>query len=155
MRGSVLIAAAVLGVVACGTSEPSQDPTRCQQTFEFGNTGCAEMTGTVTDHLGAPVVSAGVMATPADPARLITLVYDLVQTDATGAYRLRVIRMTGSNPVGRPDTVTVWVRAAARPPNGLPPGTTGVDSVLATLEIRPVGELPAVTTVAPIAIPGL
>jgi hypothetical protein len=114
------------------------------------------MTGTVTDHLGAPVVSAGVMATPADPAPLITLVYDLAQTDATGAYRLRVIRMTGDIPVGRPDTVTVWVRAAVAPASDLPPGTPGtMDSVLATLEIRPVGELPAVTTVATIAIPGL
>jgi hypothetical protein len=156
MRGSHLIAVVAVSVIACGT-DPTEDPSRCLQTFEFGNTGCGELTGLVTDHLGAPVPGAFIEAdTPADPAGPVTLVSGFVQTDATGSYRIRAIRMAGNVPVDRPDTVTVWVRASVPPGPDVPVGTPGpVDSLRALLEIRPVGEPPAVTAVETIAISDL
>jgi hypothetical protein len=149
-------AAILVTAVGCGSSEPSEDSSHCQQTYEFGNTGCGELTGLVTDEGGQPIAGAYVSVQGAvDPARELTLDYGYVQTGASGAYRLRVIRMTGEAPSDRPDTITVWVRAAMPPSPSLPVGTPGpMDSVRASLEIRPVGERPVVTQVASITIPG-
>ncbi len=42
--------------------------------YEFGNTGCAELAGLVTDERGAPIDGAYVSVLgPAEPARLIVL----------------------------------------------------------------------------------
>jgi hypothetical protein len=144
-----------LALVACGASEPSEDQSRCLQTFEFGNTGCAELAGVVTDPDGVPLAQASVgLRDPGESGRPVTLVSGYVTTDATGAYRLRAIRMAGEVPAVGPDTVTVWVRAAVPPPADAPSGTVGLsDSVLVTLELRPVGETPVVTEVGPIAVP--
>ena len=125
--------------------------------YEFGNTGCAELAGLVTDERGAPIDGAYVSVLgPAEPARLIVLVSGYVQTDSAGTYQLRAIRMDGEVPTDRPDTVTVWVRAAVPPSLELPVGTPGpMDSVLASPEIRPVGEHPVVSEVATIMVPDL
>src|SRR3954471_14848877 len=147
--------ALTVALVACAASEPSQDQSRCLQTSEFGNTGCAELAGVVTDPEGVPLAQASVgVRDPGESGRPITLISGYVTTDATGAYRLRAIRMAGEVPAEGPDTVTVWVRAAVPPPADAPTGTSGpMDSVLVTLELRPVGETPVVTEVAPIAVP--
>ena len=146
-------AALLTATVGCG-SEPSGDPAQCQQTYEFGNTGCAELTGRVTDESGQPIAGAYVSVQSAvDSSRAITLVGAEIQTDPSGAYQLRAIRFDGEASSDGPDTVTVWVRAVVPPPITEPVGTSGSgDSVQATLEIRSVGELPAVTQVADIVV---
>ncbi|HEX2220093.1 MAG TPA: hypothetical protein VHG35_14925 [Gemmatimonadales bacterium] len=89
---------------------------------------------------------------PADPARPSVLTSGSTDTDARGAYSLRAIRDAGEPPEEGPDTITVWVRAVVDPP-GEPAGTPlPADSVLATLEIRPVGEAPVVTEVGTIVV---
>lgn len=138
--------------LGCGT-EPSDGLSRCGTTGEFGNTGCAEVAGTVTDANGAPVGDAFVSVPGAvDPARVINLVYDRVQTDSSGSYRLRAIRMDGEVPTSGPDTVTVWVAAVLPPPPGSPnaPGLT--DSVQARVQIQPVGSIPVVVQAATLVV---
>lgn len=44
--------------LGCGGSEPSDDLSRCGSTGEFGNTGCAEVTGLVTHADGGTVSGA-------------------------------------------------------------------------------------------------
>jgi hypothetical protein len=141
--------------LGCNGSEPSDDLSRCGTTGEFGNTGCAEVAGLVTDADGGPVSGAYMSVQgAADPARMISLVYRPVRSSSAGAYQLRAIRMGGEVPSSGPDTVTVWVRAVVPPPSGAPDGTAGVsDSVQATLELRPVGAAPVVVQAAPIAVP--
>ena len=145
----------ILASVLVACSGPSEDFSRCYQAGEFANTGCAEITGLVTDLQGVPVAEAFVgLLGPAQPGHPISLTSGPARTDSTGSYRLRTIRMGGEPPTVGPDKVTVWVRAAVTPPPGTPVGTPGpMDSVLATLEIRPIGELPVVTEVATIAVP--
>lgn len=128
---------------------------RCYQTHEFGNTGCAELTALVTDPQGLPVAAAFVYLhgplKAGDPA---TLGSGYGRTDSAGTYRLRTIRYAGEPPADGPDTVSVWVVASASPAPGGPIGTVGpTDSALATLEFRPVGDLPMVAEVATIAVP--
>ncbi len=154
MRSFVLHVGILSGAVACGSNEPSEDPTHCAQTYEFGNTGCGELQGLVTDSLGVPFADAYVdVRGPADPGRPVALSSGFVPTDSAGNYMIRVIRDAGDAPAEGPDTVTVWVHAAVPPPGDAPVGTPGPrDSVLATLELRPVGETPVVREVVPIVL---
>jgi hypothetical protein len=141
--------------LGCGGSEPSDDLSRCGSTGEFGNTGCAEVTGLVSHADGGAVRGAYMSVQGAvDPDRAISLVYGPVQSSSAGAYKLRAIRMGGEVPTSGPDTVTVWVRAAVPPPPGTADGTPGAsDSIQATLEIRPVGAMPVVVQAATIVLP--
>jgi hypothetical protein len=141
--------------VGCGASEPSDDPSRCGTTGEFGNTGCAEVAGLVTDANGGASSGAYVSVQGAvDPERVISLVHVPAQSSSAGAYKLRAIRMDGEIPTSGPDTVTVWVRAVVLPLPGTPVGTPGAsDSVQATLEIRPLGAAPVVVQAATIVVP--
>ncbi len=154
MRSLFLHLAVFTAAVGCSSNEPSDDPSRCLQTYEFGNTGCGELAGLVTDGLGVPLAGAYVSVQgPADAARQVLLLSGYVQTDSNGTYRLRAIRNAGEVPAEGRDTVTVWVRAAVPPADDMPIGTPGpMDSVLAILEIRPVGEPPVTTEVATIVV---
>jgi hypothetical protein len=150
-------AALMAAAAGCGAAEPSEGASPCQQTFEFGNTGCAELSGRVTDQSGQPVVGAHVSITGAgEPERAISFgsVGSVdVETGAAGDYRLRVIRVTGEPPSGRPDTVTVCVRSVVALLNPPPGAAAPRDSVQALLTVRAVGELPVVTSVATLSIP--
>ncbi len=152
MRNFVLLVVVLSMALGCGSHEQSEDP-RCLQTQEFGNTGCAVLRGLVTDGLGVPVAGAHVSVQgPADPARPIVLTSGSKETDSGGAYSLRAIRDAGEAPAEGLDTITVWVRAVVDLP-GAPVGTRlPSDSVLATLEIRPVGETPIVTEVGTMVV---
>jgi hypothetical protein len=144
--GVVLLTA----VVGCA-SEPTGGAARCEQTFEFANTGCGVLTGFVTDQNDVPIGGAhmSVQGT-VDPGRALSLIFTPTQTSSLGTYSLHVIRDAG-DALPAPDTVTVWVRAAVPPDSAN--GTPGpVDSVQATLEISPVGAEPVVVRAADIAI---
>ena len=156
MTRVALLAGLVAIGLGCGENEPSDDSSRCGPTGEFGNTGCAEVMGVVTDGNGRAVGGAYVSVPGAvDPQWAIALVYDPGQSDAAGGYKVRVIRMGGEVPASGPDTVTVWVRAFVAPPLGAPAGTRGPsDSSQATLELRPVGTVPLVAQAPTIVVPG-
>jgi hypothetical protein len=153
MRTIISQLAIVSAAVACAGNEPSEDP-RCQQTYEFGNTGCGELRGLVTDGAGSPLAGAYVDSrNPAEPGRHDELAAGYVRTDSTGNYEFRVVRYSGEVPAEGPDTVTVWVHAGMPPPDDAPIGTSGPrDSVLALLELRPVGEAPVVKDVVTIML---
>ena len=153
MRTPVLCLIVLCLAAACGSNEPSEDTSRCLQTSEFGNTGCGELQGRVIDTEGAPLPSAHVdVRGSADPARPVVLISGFLPTDSTGHYKMRVTREIGEAPPQGPDTITVWVHASFIP-DDTPVGTSGPgDSVLATLELRPVGETPVIREVQPIAL---
>lgn len=98
---------------------PTEDFNLCRQTQEFGNTGCAEVAGTVTDVLGAAVVGAFVgVHGPVDPTSPVTLSSGDVRTDPTGRYSGRVIRYEGDVSPEGPDTRS-WYRSLKTPLSSL------------------------------------
>jgi hypothetical protein len=154
MTRVALIAALIALGLGCGGNEPSGDPSRCLPTGEFRNTGCAEVMGLVTDGNGGAVSGAYMRVQGAvDPERQIELVYDPLQSNTDGAYKLRAIRMGGPVPASCPDTVTVWVRALVAPPPGAPAGTPGLSgSSQATLLLRPVGAVPVMAQATTVVV---
>jgi len=149
LRYALAVAALVAG---CG-SEPTEDQSRCGPTGEFGNTGCGEVTGLVTDTTGVPVGGA-LMYIPGavDPDRPITLTGAGDPSKSDGNYRLHVIRFDGVPPTTGPDTVTVWLRGAVPPPLGSPDEPSLIDSVEVTLEFRPMGSTPVVVQAATLIV---
>lgn len=145
------IAVAVLGL-GCGT-EPTNGESRCSPSGEFGNTGCGEVAGLVTDTTGAPV-SGAVMYVPGavDSERVITLLSGSDPSRADGSYRLLIIRFDGDPPATGPDTVTIWVRAALPPPIGSPDEPSLRDSVVVTLVLSPIGAVPVVVQAATLTL---
>ena len=141
-------------VVGCDTTSPDDNSDACQQTYEFGNSGCAEVHGLVVDPSGRPLPGAAVgVRGPVQPEHDATLVPGYVQTDARGEYRIRTTRF-GPLVDAATDTVTVWVRAGVAPSLDLPIGTPGpMDSVAVRLEFSPVGALPRSTSAPVIAVP--
>jgi hypothetical protein len=145
MRTAAVLLSLVL-LAACSDST-GEDGSRCEQTHGFGNSGCADLTGTVVDPAGAPVRGARVVA-HAPETRLVALAGGIAQTDAEGRFRLRVLRMAGTPTT--PDTVTAWVRAA-RPFTGGEPSPR--DSVAVVLDISPVGAPATIAQIPTLVLP--
>ncbi len=150
MRHLISCAVVLAAAAACNGTDPSDDPSRCQQTFEFGNTGCADLIGLVTDGGGHPIAGASVdVPGHAESGRDILIVTGFRPADVEGRYSLRAIRETGETPTEGPDTVTVWVRASEVPSSQQPAPR---DSVLVLLQLRPVGEQAVVTEVPTLVV---
>ena len=135
-----VIGACVLALGACTSStRPDADPRVCEQTYEFGNYGCTDITGQVLDAASQPLTNISV------GPRYLPDRHDFnspfARTDADGRFRLRLHRYGAPPPVG-PDTVSFYVHAVdfARP-------VTGKDSVLIQVTVAPVGALAPVTSV--------
>lgn len=130
-----------------------EDEAVCQQTYEFGNTGCVDVEGLVTDRAGRPL--EGAYAGVARPVRAephVTLSGGFPRTSAEGKYRLRVFRMVGA-PTTTPDTLSVWVRAGV-PPDPPVVGVPGpADSAVVVLELSPVGTRAKVVTPRTLVVP--
>src|SRR4028118_372177 len=110
MRAAICIFLALLA--GCGDVIGSrEDETICQQTYEFGNHGCVDVEGFVTDRAGRPLAGAytGVVR-PVDAGRQVALSGGFPRTNAEGRFRLRIFRMVGMQTT-TPDTLSVWVRA--------------------------------------------
>jgi hypothetical protein len=152
MKHFLCVFAVAAFVLGCG-SEPTDDDSRCSTSGEFGNTGCGEVAGLVTDTTGAPIGGA-IMYIPGavDPDRPITLLNAGDPSKSDGSYRLHVIRFDGLPPTTGPDTVTVWLRGAVPPPLGSPDDPSLIDSVQVTLELRPVGSMPVVVQAATLIV---
>jgi hypothetical protein len=148
MRGLIPVVVTV-ALVACdgtGPIPPESDATLCEQTYEFGNLGCADVTGTVLDanHQPQPAASVRVLR-PAELGNSRDVASAMVTSAADGTFRLRIRLIFAPSGIVEPDTITVWVRAS-RPPRTVDAFASS-DSALALLTIRPVGQAPAVTTV--------
>jgi hypothetical protein len=123
------------------------DPRACRQTYEFGNTGCADVAGEVVGLRGQPLATISVG--PGNSERSDGLNTTYADTDVEGLFALRLTRFGPKPPwaaIG-PDTVSLYVRAAD-------PRTAGVgiparvrDSVLVRLTVAPVGAVPEPSTV--------
>jgi hypothetical protein len=127
-----------------GEPDGARPSRACPQTYEFGNSGCVEITGQVVGLRGQPL--AGISVGPRyvrageEQGQLFSTTY--ASTDADGAFRFRVSRMVGRPTVVGPDTVSLWVA-------GADPATAGVDvparvrdSVLVLATVSPVGAVP-------------
>ena len=144
--GRACAAAALAFVVGCDSlTDPHADSARCEQTHEFGNSGCADVEGVVTYSGGD--AAAGATVYTSNLTGVEVLGHGRATTDANGRFRLRVTRFSGGPPAAGPDTASFFVIATdLRPLNrGLPP--TVRDSVLTRVTIAPVGRRPETKTV--------
>jgi len=129
-----LAALSILAVASCRTAgDPAIDPRACYQTYEFGNTGCLEITGQVVDANGQPLKDIPLFGRAVPDTAGIGFA-NATTSDVSGKFRMRAIRMLGQ-PTSHRDSVRVYVGALWRP-------TLRRDSVFVTATIAPVGEIP-------------
>lgn len=147
-KGGSTLAVATAVLLAC--SDPTGPDSPCQQTFEFGNFGCAEVVGTVTGLSGQPL--------PGRPVFVKVIPHGasysggFVRADAQGRFRTRIFRMTQPVTPLVPDTFSVWVVAIDLASAELPDPVDIRDSVLRRLTLTPVGQRPVVA-IADLALP--
>ena len=136
-RHAGLLALIIL-MAGCRNPAENGDPRACQQTYEFGNTGCFEVAGQVVGARGQALSGISVVAHPnVGPSVLYTSPYQT--TDTTGQFRLCPSRWIGRPPLdASPDTLSVFVCAAD--PRSVP--VRVVDSVRTLVTVAPVGVIP-------------
>ena len=143
----VAIAAGLLTIAACNSLPIDPigrlDAGSCEQTYEFGNTGCAEIEGTVRDRQDRAL--PGMIVGPRYLASGFNTPY--ATTDSDGRFRLRITRFAANPPAVGPDTATVYVLAYDPRSSGINIPATVRDSVLALVTVAPVGQVPAPTVV--------
>lgn len=127
---------------ACQSTTGTNLSAACQQSYEFGNYGCAEVTGRVLGSSGKPLsgVSVGPRFLSEPDAGMYNSPY--VDTDSEGRFRFRIQRYAQRRNVPVPDTFSIYVRAAVRPPPAAGASSPAVDSVLVQLELAPIGQVP-------------
>ena len=144
-KGSIsrVCAAALLALVpACDSAtglRPDAQP--CRQTYEFGNTGCAEIAGRVID--AQDQGRAGISVGPRYLTGANGFNTPYATTDTAGRFRLRITRFAGMAPAAGPDTVSLYVHAADPRSAGLERPATLRDSVLVQVTISLLDEVPA------------
>jgi hypothetical protein len=91
------------------------DPSVCQQTYEFGNYGCADVEGRIVNQAGAPAQGVRVNVRGAVSADSQSLsAYGT--TDGAGQYKLRLTRYVLLPGTSRDSaTVSVWTGVGAMP----------------------------------------
>lgn len=145
-----LLAAAAL-CAGCRPATGLDDDGTCQQTYEFGNHGCAHVVVMVQGP-PEPWPTARRWDVRAVPAREGTgAEVTFSPAPDTGAVPLRLIRRM-SPAAGSDDTSSVWVSARMledpRPVvPGVPLRTFASDSVLHVARFAPVGSRPPVDTI--------
>lgn len=113
----------------------------CRQTFEFGNTGCAEVRGRVVGAAGQTL--AGISVVPWPVSTQAAFATDYAMTDGAGQFRVRMSRMIGRPPEGgAPDTLSVWIVAADPRSAGVGVPANVRDSVLTVVTVAAVGTVP-------------
>lgn len=139
--------ALILLMAGCRNAAENGDPRVCQQTYEFGNTGCFEVAGQVVGARGQALSGISVGLRPIlGPNMAFTSNYQM--TDAMGQFRIRLSRMLGRPPLDvRPDTVSVVVVATDPTSAGVGVPAHVVDSVLTLVTVAPVGAIPVTAEV--------
>lgn len=131
-----------------GLAAQADAPGLCRQSYEFGNSGCAEIAVRVVGRRGQPLRDVYVTAFNAvDPARRVVLAGGYARPDSAGDYRLRLLRMSRAPTLPR-DTLSVWLRAVLPSPGG-----RLADSVVVRLEFMAIGRPAKAVRAAPIALP--
>jgi hypothetical protein len=151
-RQRSLVSCAVVSVLigplaGCHNPAENGDPRACQQSFEFGNTGCFEVSGQVVGLRGQALggISVGPQPVPG-PNASFNSAYQT--TDSTGRFQIRLSRMAGGPPAnGAPDTISVYVVAVDLRSTGPGVPATIVDSVLTSVTLAPVGTVPSAAEV--------
>jgi hypothetical protein len=150
MNRSYLLRICFTALLACAGAacdrDISQANATCEQTYEFGNYGCAEVVGRVIGSTGMPLDSAFIRPSFIPVISAGTYNMPSVRTDAEGRFRLRIHRFGPRASPVMPDTFSIFVHAAVdyKPPATISPA---YDSVLAVLELAPIGSLPKPATV--------
>lgn len=139
---------ASIAIAACrDPGGPSQDPAKCQQTYEFGNYGCTRVVAIVTPS-GEGQAANHRMTVRVTPIGEHTGFDQAIEFPAGYLEHLQLIRWTPGHPPA--DTVAVWVTATMRDQanvvDGMP-SVVAVDSVRRVLRIGAVGALAPIDTV--------
>lgn len=128
-------------IVGCRNPTDLADSLACQQTYEFGNTGCFEIVGHVIGSRGQALAGISVGPRSALGQNVFGSAYQM--TDSAGSFRLRSFRMVGQPPAGAvPETHSVYVIATDPRTAGLGSPATVRDSVLTIVTVAPVGTIP-------------
>lgn len=99
------------------------------------------MTGQVVGSHGQPLSDISVGPRPLASGVTFNSTYS--ETDIDGRFRIRLSRMVGDRPAGPgPDTVSVYVIATDPRSAGVGIPAAIRDSVLTTVTVAPVGEIP-------------
>lgn len=132
----------LLSLVSGVTCSDASD-LRCEQTYEFGNYGCADVVGRMVDRNEEPLggMEYGVVNREREfDSRFNTNVMPATP-DSLGNFRLRITRYLLSGPPTTPDTGSVWIIGSKRP--AFPGPSPGIrDSVLVTLQFAAIGAIP-------------
>lgn len=140
--------AALLGMIACqgptGIEDKADDGT-CRQTYEFGNFGCAEITGQVLGSSDQPLTAASIVIRDAPDPNAGYYGNAVTQTNAAGLFRVRVTRLLPRPIKVVPDTFSIYVLARVIHQFGAPPWPP--DSALVQVELAPIGAIPKATEV--------
>lgn len=148
----VLLCAAMLGVAGCELfTRNEDDPERCNQTYEFGNYGCARIV-VIFQPPPKPWPAGYRWDVRAWGARESSGAGDAVASyPDTLPVPLKLIRRTEPD-AGSRDTASVWVRGQMLQdtppwPVGVPLPVFAADSVLHVARFAPVGSYAPVDTV--------
>ena len=142
--GALATSVAVVG--ACTASTRSEvDPRLCQQTYEFGNSGCADITGQVLGPAGQPL--SGMSVGPSYIPGREEFNSPFRDTDVDGRFRIRLHRFGAPPPAGNPDTVSLYIRATDPRSAGLNIPARVRDSVRIQVTVAPVGSPASITEV--------
>jgi len=112
-------------LAAC--DDPVEPSGECEQTYEFGNLGCANVQGVVRDGAVNPLWGVYVVPIPIPTGCCNT---PIPVTDSLGRYELVLRWMDGSSALA--DSIDIWLRVTR-------PGYW-TDSVQARVGFAPVGE---------------
>lgn len=145
---SCAVVSVLLGsVTACHNPAETVDARECQQSYEFGNTGCFEVSGEVVGLRGQALDGIVVIPRPV-PREYVGFSSPDQTTDVTGRFRIRPARMLGGPPANAaPDTISVYLVAADPRSAGFEVPATVRDSVLCVVTVAPVGTIPTATEV--------
>lgn len=138
---TIVIGAAAILSIGCAGATTKADPRLCEQTYEFGNTGCFEISGRVLDRNQRPIeraiISAGPVADSTGEHRGFASAVGY--TDHNGQFQVRAHRMF-SMPGDTANTFRVKVLVARPDP------VLVKDSAFTAVTVAPVGS-PANTVV--------
>ncbi len=132
-------------LLACSSTVEPDNVGACKQISEFGSNGCLDIKGRVVGPSDQPL--HGIDVVPRYPAGMLIFANSRATTDATGAFTLRVWRMSSQSPTVGSDTLSLWVRGVDTRAvvQGTPPRV--LDSALVHATISPIGTIPTPTTV--------
>jgi len=139
----VMLGIVVVGAAAC--ADPTGANAACQQTGEFGNTGCAEIRGVVVNRSGSP--EPGIVVGPRFLSGQDVFNASYATTDSQGRFRFRITRFSGQPAAAGPDTMSLFVHAADPRTAGVNVPATVRDSVPGQVTISPVGRVPTALSV--------